>query len=90
MVFFRRKFKVRARDSRGQGSESGDATPKEALTALLCDEAGYQETRQDYDANLDENGKESFKAALGDLGMVFENGHTMIEMSMNVMEPDQI
>ena len=90
MVFFRRKFKVRARTSRGQGSETGDATPEEALKALLCDKDGYAETREDYDNNLDEAQKESFIAALGSLGPVFEAGNTGIEMSMNVMEASEI
>merc|ERR1719410_1717107 len=88
MVFFRRKFKVRARDSRGQGTESGEATAPEALKALLGEE-GYPETKEDYD-NLGTDDKESFIAALGDLGPMFESGPLMIDMTLNTLEEGQI
>ena len=89
MVFFRRKFKVRARDSRGQGSESGEAPAPEALKALLGED-GYAETKEDYDSNLDAEGKASFIAALGELGPMFESGPLMIDMTLNTLSEEQM
>ena len=88
MVFFRRKFKVRARDSRGQGTESGDASAPEALKALLGDE-GYPETKEDYD-NMGTDDKASFIAALGELGPMFESGPLMIDMTLNTLDDGQM
>ena len=83
MVFFRRKFKVRARDSRGLGDEA-----LEGLKAAFGEE-GYPGTKEDFD-NLGTDDKESFIAALGDLGQYFEGGALMIDMQLNTLSEGQV
>ena len=51
MGIFRRKFKVKARDSRGEGTEDGLLPPSDAVKDILV--ANWGETHEDY-LKLDE------------------------------------
>ena len=87
MGIFRRKFKVKARDSRGQAEDDGLMNPADAVKDILV--TNYADTFEDYN-KLDEDKKETFKTALGDLAEAFENSGTQVDLEIIAMEEGQL
>ena len=74
MPLFRRRFRVKARESRGEGQTPTDALKEQLVT-------NYDDTKADYDAMYTDM-QESFREALGaQISDAFINqGATIVDM----------
>ena len=84
MGLFRRKFRVKARDSRGQKGEDDMMTPSEAVKFTLVE--NYDETKQDYDNLESDELRDGFKACLGEVAEAFTTSATMVDLQLIAME----
>ena len=82
MPLFRKRFRVKARQSRGEAQEY--LGPTEALQDMLVN--NYDETKTDYEA-MGAELKESFMVALGEkIGEAFPQGGTVVDMELIAMD----
>ena len=88
MGIFRRKFRVKARDSRGQKTEDGLMSQPDAVKDILV--TNYEQTKEDFD-NLPEDKQATFKEALGDtIADAFCTSNTMVDMQLITMEESEM